>query len=129
MELSPWGPCWVCSQPGTALSAHTVEGMDVQKVPRQRGHLCLASSKIPRRAFSIPGETSWLVKSAVFPVAEQSQEIRLLFSYETHYSYGKKPPVTLWGLDQPHKEHVPYKEEGLFAIKVMEFPRACWRNK
>lgn len=32
------------------------------------------------------------------------------------------PPVALQGLDQPHKD----EEEGLFAIKVMEFPGAQW---
>lgn len=36
----------------------------------------------------------------------------------------KNPPVILRGLDQPHKEYVSYEEEGLFVIKVMEFPGA-----
>lgn len=86
-------------------------------------------TQIPRRASSIPSETSRRVKSAFLPVAERSWEIRLLFRYETHYSYGKKPPVTLRRLDQPRKEYVSDEEEGLFAIEVIEFLRAWWRNK
>lgn len=68
---------------------------------------------------SIPSKTSRRVKSAFLPVAEQSWEIGLLFCYETHYSYDKKPPVTLRRLDQPRKEYVSYEEEGLFAIEVI----------
>lgn len=106
----------------------------MRKARWQRGRPRRATPKIPRRAVSIPGQTWRLVKIPPFPpVAERSGEIRLLFRYETHYSYGKKktkpPPVALRGLDQPHKEYVSDEEEGLFAIKVMEFPGARWRNK